>query len=190
MDSIPHGTRSGYSYHKCRCGLCVEHKRAADADYYVRNQERVKARVLAAYRADPVAVQQRRRELESEIPEGERQRRKSRQKALDDRPAQRAKQYVRAKRYSQTPAGRLVHVAAAHRRRGVPLTAEAKAWVPILLLDPCAYCGGEAEEIDHILPAVDGGTGAWGNLAPACRSCNARKHSKDLLHFLLERRRE
>lgn len=190
MPDIRHGSPSAYNTHKCRCDECCAWKRTKDAAYYVRNQERIKARVLAAYRADPAAVQQRRRELESELSEGERQRLRRTKTGYAKTPEQRAKAYVRAKRYSQTPAGRLVHVAAAHRRRGVPLTAEAKAWVPILLLDPCAYCGGEAEEIDHILPVVDGGTGAWGNLAPACRSCNARKHSKDLLHFLLERRRE
>lgn len=30
---LPHGTKQGYSYHKCRCDLCKEANRAAQARY-------------------------------------------------------------------------------------------------------------------------------------------------------------
>lgn len=72
----------------------------------------------------------------------------------------------------------------AHSRRGAALDALGHQWVDIISGDPCAYCGGVADEIDHITPITHGGTGDWTNLTPACRSCNARKHAKPLLGFL------
>lgn len=51
--------------------------------------------------------------------------------------------------------------------------------------DPCSYCGGPAGEKDHIIPVSAGGTGDWFNLAAACRHCNAVKHSKHVLQFML-----
>lgn len=53
MDSIPHGTPSGYSYHGCRCEVCVEAKREKDRAYYRANQDKVKAKVAAYKAADP-----------------------------------------------------------------------------------------------------------------------------------------
>ena len=44
-----------------------------------------------------------------------------------------------------------------------------------ILAMPCAYCGGKATELDHIVPVSRGGTHSRENVAPACRSCNARK---------------
>lgn len=46
---------------------------------------------------------------------------------------------------------------------------------------PCRYCGAQGpNEIDHIVPICRGGQHAESNLAPCCRTCNARKS-----HFLL-----
>ena len=39
----------------------------------------------------------------------------------------------------------------------------------------CAYCGGRAETVDHILPASRGGRWEWANTVAACESCNSRK---------------
>lgn len=63
--------------------------------------------------------------------------------------------------------------------------ANSEAWVEIVAADPCAYCGGAATEIDHIVPIKRGGTGAWDNLTSSCRSCNAKKNAQPLLTFLL-----
>lgn len=46
-----------------------------------------------------------------------------------------------------------------------------------LLADPCVYCGGKAEEIDHIVPRSRGGTDETSNLAPACKRCNRSKRA-------------
>ena len=45
----------------------------------------------------------------------------------------------------------------------------------------CQYCGGTAENIDHVIPRSRGGTHTWDNVVAACRPCNARKEDR-LLH--------
>lgn len=67
-------------------------------------------------------------------------------------------------------------IAAKNRRRAAgPLTAST---VREILKDPCAYCGGLADTIDHVLPTSRGGTNARKNLAPACMDCNRRKANR------------
>jgi 5-methylcytosine-specific restriction endonuclease McrA len=39
----------------------------------------------------------------------------------------------------------------------------------------CAYCMNAATTVDHVVPLFRGGTNFEGNLAPACRQCNASK---------------
>jgi 5-methylcytosine-specific restriction endonuclease McrA len=39
----------------------------------------------------------------------------------------------------------------------------------------CAYCGGGASTIDHVLPRSRGGTNSWLNTVAACGGCNQRK---------------
>ena len=56
--------------------------------------------------------------------------------------------------------------------------------VAYLRRDPCAYCGGEADTLDHIVPRSAGGTNHWANLTSACGSCNTRKHDRSLLMFM------
>ena len=43
----------------------------------------------------------------------------------------------------------------------------------------CAYCGQEANQVDHIIPRVNGGTHDLDNLVACCKSCNVRKGSKN-----------
>lgn len=63
--------------------------------------------------------------------------------------------------------------------------ADVADFAPILRADPCAYCGAPASVIDHIVPLAGGGAHDVLNLTGACRSCNARKRTRQLLHFLL-----
>ncbi len=42
----------------------------------------------------------------------------------------------------------------------------------------CAYCGGRADTIDHVLPRSRGGGNAWINLVAACSPCNGRKDDR------------
>ncbi len=39
----------------------------------------------------------------------------------------------------------------------------------------CAYCGGRAETVDHVLPRSRGGALTWDNAVAACQRCNHRK---------------
>jgi hypothetical protein len=56
---------------------------------------------------------------------------------------------------------------------------------PILYGDPCSYCDGRAEHIDHIVPKFSGGDRTWENLTGACGRCNSSKSTRSLLFFLL-----
>jgi 5-methylcytosine-specific restriction endonuclease McrA len=73
------------------------------------------------------------------------------------------------------------------RRRGVPLDEAGVEYREILRRDPCVFCGGPANSIDHIDPVVRGGTSEWMNLTSACQGCNAQKNARPLLIFLAER---
>jgi hypothetical protein len=42
----------------------------------------------------------------------------------------------------------------------------------------CAYCGAEAEVVDHVFPACRGGSNDPANLVATCRNCNTRKHDR------------
>jgi len=48
----------------------------------------------------------------------------------------------------------------------------------------CTYCGGVANEVDHIIPLKRGGSDDPDNLTSACRTCNARKHDDSVGVFL------
>ncbi|HSR15907.1 MAG TPA: HNH endonuclease [Gemmatimonadales bacterium] len=39
----------------------------------------------------------------------------------------------------------------------------------------CQYCGGPAENLDHVVPRSRGGEHTWENVVAACRPCNTRK---------------
>jgi 5-methylcytosine-specific restriction endonuclease McrA len=39
----------------------------------------------------------------------------------------------------------------------------------------CAYCGGPATTVDHIVPRSRGGRNSWLNTVAACGGCNQRK---------------
>ena len=42
----------------------------------------------------------------------------------------------------------------------------------------CQYCGGTAENIDHVVPRSRGGSHTWENVVAACRPCNNRKQDR------------
>lgn len=69
-----------------------------------------------------------------------------------------------------------------------------QAWMRLLRLDPCAYCGGDGGTLDHIEPKSlpvrgIGGAHAWTNYTGACGSCNNSKQTRPLLEFMLVRAR-
>jgi 5-methylcytosine-specific restriction endonuclease McrA len=42
----------------------------------------------------------------------------------------------------------------------------------------CAFCGGAASTVDHVLPRSRGGGNDWGNTVAACARCNQRKGNR------------
>jgi hypothetical protein len=48
----------------------------------------------------------------------------------------------------------------------------------------CAYCGLDANQVDHIIPRSAGGTHDLDNLVACCKQCNTRKGSKNEALFL------
>jgi 5-methylcytosine-specific restriction endonuclease McrA len=89
--------------------------------------------------------------------------------------------------YRKTANGKARRAHHHNKRKGAPFTKSALEYVPILLADPCSYCGNPAEVIDHIQPIALDGDSDSNNLTAACRACNSRKYAKPLLHFLLWR---
>jgi 5-methylcytosine-specific restriction endonuclease McrA len=39
----------------------------------------------------------------------------------------------------------------------------------------CAYCGGKADTVDHVVPRSRGGDHSWENCVASCSTCNHRK---------------
>jgi 5-methylcytosine-specific restriction endonuclease McrA len=67
-------------------------------------------------------------------------------------------------RYVRAPHGRAVPVS----RRGV-LRRDGHR---------CAYCGGHASTVDHVLPRSRGGSDSWENLVACCVRCNNAKGNR------------
>jgi 5-methylcytosine-specific restriction endonuclease McrA len=42
----------------------------------------------------------------------------------------------------------------------------------------CAYCGGHAATVDHVLPRSRGGPDTWDNLVACCVRCNNLKGNR------------
>lgn len=72
-------------------------------------------------------------------------------------------------------------------RAAAPYDEDAIAYLDVIRLDPCVYCGGVSDTVDHIDPVSASMSSHWSNLAPACRGCNSSKGAKSVLGFLLYR---
>lgn len=69
------------------------------------------------------------------------------------------------------------------------------SWNAVLKCDPCAYCGGPSQTVDHIVPTGPGARRTLRSPAQngtgACHECNNLKADIPLLRFLLgEQRRD
>ena len=89
------------------------------------------------------------------------------------------------------PAGPVIH--SATRAIGVPSVIRLRTYVrvPYRARIPmtraalmhrdrfrCAYCGGKADTVDHVVPRSRGGEHSWENCVAACSGCNHRKAEK------------
>jgi 5-methylcytosine-specific restriction endonuclease McrA len=48
----------------------------------------------------------------------------------------------------------------------------------------CAYCSGEATQVDHVIPRANGGGHELDNLVACCAPCNTRKGARNEAFFL------
>ncbi len=48
----------------------------------------------------------------------------------------------------------------------------------------CAYCGQEADQVDHVISRKDGGGHELENLVACCASCNSKKGALNEASFL------
>ncbi len=70
-----------------------------------------------------------------------------------------------------------------HRRRNAPGDIS-RADIAKVMSDPCAYCGGPAEHLEHCTPLSRGGWNVSENCVSACAKCNLSKGNKTVLEFL------
>ena len=76
-------------------------------------------------------------------------------------------------------------------KEGLPATLTEKEWQELLRLcqNKCYYCGSgfsgnNPVERDHKIPLSKGGGYTKENIVPACRNCNARKHTSTEKEFI------
>lgn len=72
---------------------------------------------------------------------------------------------------------RLARFVRVPHRVGVPLTRRS---VFVRDAGRCAYCGGPASSIDHVVPRSRGGAHEWVNVVSACQRCNHAKADRTL----------
>lgn len=69
-----------------------------------------------------------------------------------------------------------------------PPNSLAGKWQPTVKLDPCCWCGTpRAGTVEHLQPRSQHGSNRPKNLVGACASCNSRRGTNSLLHWMLKR---
>lgn len=102
--TIPHGNNSGYSWHKCRCDVCVTAKRTRDRTYYEQKSEEIKARTAAFHQENREEILVKRRAKVASRSELERE--ADRQKRQDYLAGEEARMKLRAPPVSLQQNGR------------------------------------------------------------------------------------
>lgn len=176
--------------------MCRAAKSAFDREYYLRNQERIKAHQRSKYTPTPLKLLTDEEKIIRRKASAARYREKNRDMlrnasltryhSIMTTDPERIRKLRRE--YAKTPYGRAIYYSAQNRRRRqVPYTQDSLDWIASIDwgVTCCTYCEDAlATEIDHILPITKGGTGERENLTPVCRSCNARKGNLYLAEFL------
>lgn len=98
-------------------------------------------------------------------------------------PAYKAWKAQKDKEYRQTPKGRarLARQKARRKIKEIGGSLTGAQWTRILeaFSYTCAYCGATEDlTVDHFIPLYLGGKTEFGNIVPACYSCNSSKQHK------------
>ncbi len=174
-----------------------EKYRAATSQWQKENRDKIKAnretrrevirvQQRAWYERNKVDVQDRRANARTEEDR--------RKKAEYDRGRDPEENRKRTKDWARRNPDKVLAQGALKRARRRKATigdrAEIGAYISILYHDPCSYCGGPMEAVDHIEPLSTGGNHSSDNLTASCGSCNSSKYNKSLLLYLLDARKE
>jgi 5-methylcytosine-specific restriction endonuclease McrA len=187
--------------HKRKYQADPEPFKAAAKAYYDANKDEVLAKNRAYKKANRDLYREQERAYKAANPEKIRAKKKAyakRRKHVIDaanaryRECNREAIDARLKAWREANAERYREIASTikHRRRarlagagGSHTVAEWKA-LKQLYSYTCPYCSRSEPEIkltkDHFVPISKGGTDDIGNLVPACKSCNSRKHARIL----------
>lgn len=158
-------------------------RRAAAAAYYARNCEQIKAAV-AAYSA---AHTERVRAASAAYRARNREAIRARKAAYHV--ANRERLLARTKTWHRAHPDVIAHYAASRRARkfqnGGSHTLQEWREKVTEYGNRCAYCRLEKPlERDHVVPLTRGGSDDITNIVPACRTCNARKHTRTATEYL------
>lgn len=179
MAEIRHGTRNGYTEHKCRCEDCRRWNSERCEDYRRRKEQGImlqRPKGSGPEHGTPSAYSHHGCRCEVCV---EAHNTRNRAEYERNKGSHRKKQ----ERFRKSEKG-LMHYRLAQQvhRRKLPKDPESREYAVIVAGDPCSYCGGQGGVIEHI---TSGENGYWWNLTGACGSCNARKRSRTLIEFLL-----
>lgn len=161
LDGFPRNKRNRDGHH----GWCKPCHAAKERERRLRDPEVARAKDRVAY-----------------LKKGPRAAAKAREYREKNQDAVRARDRAR---YVANRDARLADMRDRKLRRG--RTEATYEFAKVVLSDPCAYCGGLADTVDHIVPFADGGLDEWENMTGACRSCNGGKAKRPLLVFLAHR---
>lgn len=167
---------------------CAEYRRLnkeaiarRGSDWYRRNRERHAARS----RQWKEANKERLRELKRAYYQANKER--IRDWGVAYREANKDKIKERRKEWRKRPESKRLKIKSTQKRRALKrqnhhasYDAEALELRFSQFDHSCAYCGSkELLSVDHFIPLSAGGADCLGNIIPACRSCNSRKHNFD-----------
>lgn len=164
--------------------LCRECQAAYRRAWYERNREKAKQQARRWEQENRERANELKRRWDGRNPEASAAAKRS--YAESERGREMRKVYQARWRAANPEKVRLKAWLSNHRRRGM-LAPDTIKYVEVLRSDVCAYCGGNAGHVDHIVPTAKGGDSTPANLTAACGPCNRQKNAMSLLAYLLYR---
>lgn len=165
-----------HSLDKKTCTVCKESKPRDEFHLIRRGLMARSSRCKACGKAQTYEWRAKNRATAAKIQRDYRNRHPERVKAAVDAWLAANPDYERERSSRRAKQNPEIHAARARAHR----LKKTRCEVAAILNSPCAYCGGVATEIDHVVPLSRGGGNEMTNLAPACRRCNSSKGNRSL----------
>lgn len=168
-------------------------KAAMDATYRQKNKDKIRANFLIWAEKNKERLKEKNREYRLANADAKKEKDRLYAKAHPEVNAAASRRYrknnpekvkeIQKKYQSKNPEIR-VNIRAKRRARinsGKYLVTNRE--IKLLRKMQCLYCGLPGGQIDHVIPIARGGEHRIGNLAPACRSCNAQKNRSFIMEW-------